>query len=72
MCIVGYIGKGEDMNQPIREQLHFLESLVETDQKTVEAVASRLALIRGVIRNIAEKIEKELSETEGHKLTNGQ
>jgi N-acetylmuramic acid 6-phosphate (MurNAc-6-P) etherase len=47
------------MAASILEQLQLLQSLVETDQKTVDAISARLAVIQSLLKNVAEQIERQ-------------
>lgn len=46
------------MEASIFEQLRLLQSLIETDQKTVDAVGARLSLIAEILKNIMEQVEQ--------------
>jgi hypothetical protein len=47
------------MTASILEQLHLLEELVATDQKTVDAIGARLRLVQRILKEVTAQIEAE-------------
>jgi hypothetical protein len=47
------------MTASILEQLHLLEELVATDQKTVDAISARLLLVQKLLREVTAQLEAQ-------------
>jgi hypothetical protein len=59
------------MTASILEQLHLLEELIATDQKTVDAISARLLLVQKLLREVTATVEaQETSDAEADEQEN--
>lgn len=51
------------MTATILDQLELLRELIETDQKTVDAISAHLRLIESVLKSITGEIQRQYPES---------